>query len=1214
MLDYSNKKITFLHSGIVVKITNCLCDCENSQIYLCTDLNNNNKEPQKYSLKIVQANINDKQANKNICLEINILLSLKKENNIIHIKDYYNITKNEISTYFILMEYGPNGTLADLISKNSNEKNILSTNVIYAFTYQLAKGLKAIHNNNYCHRDFRPENIVLTSKNNLRIIDFGSATNKKYDVINHNIRANLILEISKNTYQNYRAPEEFLLYHGYPINEKVDIYALGLILYSMMFSSPFINNFDIQLTFASKNVFEQILNDIKNWSNPYFFKLLKAMLSINPSDRPSAQDIIKFLDNHKDNILKYTDNNYINEKISFANNLSKLIYQYMESELSNNSINIKYLTSRLLLNRKDFYPEMKYIKMLICKTFKNNKKICKFYQYVAGNSPFYYSLCGIKAIYLLHSYIFNYGKFSNNCESNIEIINPSLFNLDELLVLISDIYNYRINNQIYDKNENLKNGQIIKFILSYCEFLKAKVGYLRKYTNIIGNDNSVITTDYNKLIEKNFIEDTMCLFIQTFQVILYIPFNSNLIIKTLDRIASALNEEIVTFFSLLYYINLVLKNLNYEQSNSLREFCKISLKANDFIEKLKKYRIDISSELETFFFGNENQLNDALSYLQSSLPSQNNNIKKLFSIVNKELFGIKLKMKNSFTLNNISVNSNSSISSIEFDSNNINFNQNFNFQNNNNKENLSDINDNSLNENNIKSNNNSQNNDINNNNYVQYKEDIFTSVNSNFEKSSDNSNGSFNNMMKCAMGSYYNNNNNTQISNSHNYSNTRQTSHINFSNMNNTFKNQSNDNIFTNNSKFNNTNILNYQNSFMYNNTNTTNIYSNQNMINMSQFYNNCHQNNNNINNLNNQNNEIINNQYIFNQNNQNKEYNLNQNQIPQSINIVNIVQNYTNNSNNNNNNININNEEYFSTRANTFLDQQLSLPNFHFILPSSSIKLIRRIGFGGSSEVFLGDYRGTEVALKKLKTISLKEENLKEFKREVSSLSIIRHPNLVLFMGAIAEQDNICIVTEYCDGGTLFSLLHQRKEINIPWELRIRILLEIATGMNFLHTNIPQIIHRDLKSLNILLTNKIVNSNDLTSIKISDFGLSKILSRLDKKEIMTGNCGTCHWMAPEVIKNLNYSIKADVYSFGIIIWECCVRETPYKNLNQQQITYYVTVKKGRPDLNLIPKDCPLGMKELMVKCWNDDENVRPSFGNIINELKKIKEYIDNKK
>ena len=63
-----------------------------------------------------------------------------------------NSTKNEITTYFILMEFGPNGTLGDLIRKNSNEKNILSTNVIYAFIYQLSKGLKALHNNNYYHQ------------------------------------------------------------------------------------------------------------------------------------------------------------------------------------------------------------------------------------------------------------------------------------------------------------------------------------------------------------------------------------------------------------------------------------------------------------------------------------------------------------------------------------------------------------------------------------------------------------------------------------------------------------------------------------------------------------------------------------------------------------------------------------------------------------------------------------------------------------------------------------------------------------------------------------------------------------------------------------------------------------------------------------------------------------------------------------------------------
>jgi len=137
--------------------------------------------------------------------------------------------------------------------------------------------------------------------------------------------------------------------------------------------------------------------------------------------------------------------------------------------------------------------------------------------------------------------------------------------------------------------------------------------------------------------------------------------------------------------------------------------------------------------------------------------------------------------------------------------------------------------------------------------------------------------------------------------------------------------------------------------------------------------------------------------------------------------------------------------------------------------------------------------------------------------------------------MGAIAEKDNICIVTEYCAGGTLFSILHQRKDLILTWELRLRILLEIAIGMNFLHTNNPPIIHRDLKSLNILLTEKIEKPTDNTKIKISDFGLSKIIKQFDnERDKMTGQLGTCHWMAPEVIENKEYSLKADVYSYGV--------------------------------------------------------------------------------
>ena len=208
--------------------------------------------------------------------------------------------------------------------------------------------------------------------------------------------------------------------------------------------------------------------------------------------------------------------------------------------------------------------------------------------------------------------------------------------------------------------------------------------------------------------------------------------------------------------------------------------------------------------------------------------------------------------------------------------------------------------------------------------------------------------------------------------------------------------------------------------------------------------------------------------------------------------------------------------------------------------------------------------------------------------------------------MGAITEINNISIITEFCSGGNLFELLYKKKNIFLPWDLRIKILLEISIGMNFLHTNNPPIIHRDLKSLNILLTENISKASDLTKIKISDFGLSKILKSLDINNNNSGQLGTCHWMAPEVIKNNNYTLKADVYSFGILIFEICSRKIPYNGMNLQQIQRFVAEEKGRPDINLLEENSPIQLVNLMIKCWDDNCNNRPSFSQIIEYLKKL--------
>ena len=108
-----------------------------------------------------------------------------------------------------------------------------------------------------------------------------------------------------------------------------------------------------------------------------------------------------------------------------------------------------------------------------------------------------------------------------------------------------------------------------------------------------------------------------------------------------------------------------------------------------------------------------------------------------------------------------------------------------------------------------------------------------------------------------------------------------------------------------------------------------------------------------------------------------------------------------------------------------------------------------------------------------------------------------ISHPNLVLFMGATADEGHPVIVTEFCHGGTLFEVLHEKKKSipHITFRQRHKMALDIAKGMHFMHTLKPPLMHRDLKSLNLLLSEKVKGPHDYINVKVTDFGLTRHLS-----------------------------------------------------------------------------------------------------------------------
>eukprot|EP00474_Spongospora_subterranea_P006066 CRZ06524.1 hypothetical protein [Spongospora subterranea] len=254
-------------------------------------------------------------------------------------------------------------------------------------------------------------------------------------------------------------------------------------------------------------------------------------------------------------------------------------------------------------------------------------------------------------------------------------------------------------------------------------------------------------------------------------------------------------------------------------------------------------------------------------------------------------------------------------------------------------------------------------------------------------------------------------------------------------------------------------------------------------------------------------------------------------------------------------------------------------------------VKIGERIGIGGFAEVYKGEWRGTDVAIKKLLMQRTSAGSLREFRKEVVLLRSLRHPNVVMFMGACTVPPSLFMVTELLQM-SLFDLLHNT-DVKLNWKLRLKMALDTANGINFLHHS--HVIHRDLKSANLLLDKHY-------GVKVSDFGLSRIKAQ---HCTMTGQCGTFQWMAPEVISNEKYTEKADVYSFGIILWEIVARKVPFEAMNGVQVSVAVATQQLRPKM---PEDVPNDIRELIENCWSNNPALRPAFSDIVQRLKAIQQ------
>ncbi|BFZ02299.1 hypothetical protein BsWGS_05338 [Bradybaena similaris] len=240
------------------------------------------------------------------------------------------------------------------------------------------------------------------------------------------------------------------------------------------------------------------------------------------------------------------------------------------------------------------------------------------------------------------------------------------------------------------------------------------------------------------------------------------------------------------------------------------------------------------------------------------------------------------------------------------------------------------------------------------------------------------------------------------------------------------------------------------------------------------------------------------------------------------------------------------------------------------------------------------GTFGSVYRALWQSQNVIVAVKRLLVLEKEAQVLSSLSHRNIIKFFGAVIQDPNYCLVTEYAPNGSLYSYM-RNPENALDFKQIVKWAIEIARGINYLHWEAPvKVIHRDLKSKNVVIAED-------WSCKLCDFGASRFIGSTTKMSL----AGTFPWMAPEVIQSFPVSESCDTWSYGVVLWELLTKEVPFNGIEGFQVAWLV-VEKG--ERLLIPSSCPPSFKKMMEQCWLLDPKQRPTFKQILLRLKTMSE------
>ncbi|KAL3666204.1 hypothetical protein V7S43_008992 [Phytophthora oleae] len=275
--------------------------------------------------------------------------------------------------------------------------------------------------------------------------------------------------------------------------------------------------------------------------------------------------------------------------------------------------------------------------------------------------------------------------------------------------------------------------------------------------------------------------------------------------------------------------------------------------------------------------------------------------------------------------------------------------------------------------------------------------------------------------------------------------------------------------------------------------------------------------------------------------------------------------------------------------------------------VPREKVVVKRLLSRGGYGEVHIGSYNRRRVAIKMLlpETRKIKAHRL-SFLAELKLMATLEHPQIVRLIGIAWDSPNdLCALLEFVPGGDLRALLAKYSETHRPIGFtyeKVKIASHVTHALTYLHSLNAPVIHRDLKSRNILLTREL-------DAKLTDFGVSR--ERADRT--MTAGVGTSLWMSPEVMMGERYDSKADIFSLGVVLSELDTHEMPYAHAKTRDgsgnrlpdtvILQLVAAQKLRADFS---QGGPESLMLLGLACVAFDPKDRPTAPEVLYRLQKV--------